>query len=109
MILNHLPPHTAPILSLFFVQLESIPLLTKDEEFELGVAAQRWLPIERIRKEFEDEFARQPTAEVQLPLPHTCTVKMTSAGGSSFLSCVARRVAAVRASFSALHQTRAVT
>lgn len=58
---------TLPIFVCSPLQLESIPLLTKDEEFELGVAAQRWLPIERIRKDFEDEFARQPTAEVSVP------------------------------------------
>lgn len=51
------------------LQLGDIPLLSKDEEFDLGKAAQRWLPIDRLRKDFEQEFARPPTAEVRPAVP----------------------------------------
>jgi hypothetical protein len=43
-----------------------VPLLTKDEEFELGVAAKRWLPIEQAKKDLADALGRPPSTEVSI-------------------------------------------
>jgi len=54
-----LPPSLPPSL-----QLESVPLLTKKEEFELGSEARRWLHIDEARRELAEALGRQPSAQV---------------------------------------------
>lgn len=48
----------------FVLQGKKTRLLNREEEYQLGVDAQRWIPVERARFNLLDILGREPTAEV---------------------------------------------